>query len=123
MTNLLYELHKSRQPRVLMALRPQDPLPDWITHVALVRGQQINALPLGKATPLLSQLVTKERLRSTGSKESVGEIPKHEIRKDLVVMKDLNVKYHDRHVRRTYFFSKRKYRFYLPSYQKGSQKY
>ena len=78
---------------------------------------------LGKATPLLSQLVTKERLRSTGSKEPVGEIPKHEIRKDLVVMKDLNVKYHDRHVRRTYFFSKRKYRFYLPSYQKGSQKY
>lgn len=30
---LLYGLAKSSAPRLLLALRPQDPIPDWITHV------------------------------------------------------------------------------------------
>ena len=30
---LLYNLAKSSDPRLLLTLRPQDPIPDWITHV------------------------------------------------------------------------------------------
>ena len=30
---LLYSLAQASSPRLIMALRPQDPLPDWITHV------------------------------------------------------------------------------------------
>ncbi len=30
---LLYTLAKASSPQLVLALRPQDPLPDWITHV------------------------------------------------------------------------------------------
>ncbi|KAL6719375.1 hypothetical protein ACLMJK_003614 [Lecanora helva] len=30
---LLYNLSKSSSPRLILALRPQDPLPDWVTHI------------------------------------------------------------------------------------------
>ena len=30
---LLYSLAQASSPRLILALRPQDPLPDWITHV------------------------------------------------------------------------------------------
>ena len=30
---LLYNLAKSSDPRLLLTLRPQDPIPDWITHL------------------------------------------------------------------------------------------
>ena len=30
---LLYSLAQASSPRLVLALRPQDPLPDWITHV------------------------------------------------------------------------------------------
>ena len=30
---LLCSLAQSNSPRLILALRPQDPLPDWITHV------------------------------------------------------------------------------------------
>jgi len=36
--NVLRSLHETRKPRIIMGLRMQDPLPDWISHVALVRG-------------------------------------------------------------------------------------
>ncbi|KAK0505745.1 P-loop containing nucleoside triphosphate hydrolase protein [Armillaria luteobubalina] len=39
--NLLYSLHQSRSPRVILGLRGQDPVPDWITHVALLRGSKV----------------------------------------------------------------------------------
>jgi len=32
-SSLLYRLAEKYSPRVILALRPQDPLPDWITHV------------------------------------------------------------------------------------------
>lgn len=30
---LLHSLAQASSPRLILALRPQDPLPDWITHV------------------------------------------------------------------------------------------
>ncbi len=39
--NLLHSLHQSRSPRVILGLRAHDPVPDWITHVALLRGRKV----------------------------------------------------------------------------------
>jgi len=36
---LLGQLAEASNPRILLALRPQDPIPDWITHVAFLPGQ------------------------------------------------------------------------------------
>ena len=30
---MLYSLAQTSSPRLILALRPQDPLPDWITHL------------------------------------------------------------------------------------------
>lgn len=35
---LLYNLAKTGSPRLMLALRPQDPLPDWITHLMHVNS-------------------------------------------------------------------------------------
>lgn len=90
LTDLLRELHESCKPRVLMALRPQDPLPEWITHVALVDGQHIHPQSRTTVMPALEQQPLFKTAQPT-SKETDG--------KDLVDMKDVNVQYHERHVR------------------------
>ena len=33
---LLHKLAQTKSPRLILALRPQDPLPDWITHLILI---------------------------------------------------------------------------------------
>ena len=33
LSHLLYSLAQASSPRLILALRPQDSLPDWITHV------------------------------------------------------------------------------------------
>ncbi|KAI9732090.1 MAG: hypothetical protein M1834_004186 [Cirrosporium novae-zelandiae] len=33
LSSILRHLAKSRSPRIVMSLRPQDPLPDWVTHL------------------------------------------------------------------------------------------
>lgn len=91
LTDLLRELHESHKPRILMALRPQDPLPEWITHVALVDGQHIHPQTRTAAMPSLEQQSSSKSTQST-LKEAGG--------KELVDMKDVNVSYHERHVRR-----------------------
>ncbi|KAG1824019.1 hypothetical protein EV424DRAFT_745195 [Suillus variegatus] len=39
--NVLRSLHESLSPRIIMGLRIQDPVPDWISHIALVTGKTI----------------------------------------------------------------------------------
>ncbi|KAG2158708.1 uncharacterized protein EDB93DRAFT_1219272 [Suillus bovinus] len=39
--NVFRSLHDSHIPRILMGLRMQDPVPDWISHIALVTGETI----------------------------------------------------------------------------------
>lgn len=78
-----------------MALRLQDPLPAWITHIALVQEDNIITGPrhstkftaLGELT---SELTKKEASARRVSSQLNGE--------ELVSMKDVNVAYHDRHV-------------------------
>ncbi|KAH8808923.1 P-loop containing nucleoside triphosphate hydrolase protein [Xylogone sp. PMI_703] len=35
---MLHGLAKANAPRLVLALRPQDPIPDWITHIIYLRG-------------------------------------------------------------------------------------
>ncbi|PSS16566.1 hypothetical protein M430DRAFT_35311 [Amorphotheca resinae ATCC 22711] len=35
---MLYGLAKASTPRLLLTLRPQDPIPDWITHLVYLKG-------------------------------------------------------------------------------------
>ena len=35
---MLYGLAKASSPRLLLTLRPQDPIPDWITHLIYLKG-------------------------------------------------------------------------------------
>ncbi|KAG2102843.1 uncharacterized protein F5147DRAFT_809932 [Suillus discolor] len=39
--NILRSLHEFRSPRIIMGIWIQDPVPDWISHVALVTGETI----------------------------------------------------------------------------------
>lgn len=41
--NVLRSLHETCKPRIIMGLRMQDPVPDWISHVALVRDGTVMA--------------------------------------------------------------------------------
>lgn len=35
---MLYSLARANAPRLLLTLRPQDPIPDWITHLIFLKG-------------------------------------------------------------------------------------
>lgn len=76
---------------MLMALRPQDPLPDWISHVLLIDGQKLRTRTRDSIMPTFEQ-------QKTGVSDASAELPITHEGKVLVSMKDVNVKYHDRHV-------------------------
>lgn len=92
LTRLLGEIHSTSRPRVLMTLRPQDPIPDWITHIAKIEGPHVRTgrwqsmhQPAKTTVDEVDQLQTKKP-------PGTGKV--------LVDMKNVNVRYHDRHVRK-----------------------
>ena len=109
LTSLLQELHESRKPRILMALRLQDPLPEWITHVAFVEGQHVHPQPRSEfrssfpAPPLnYNYPVTRGRDGNKLDKSEKDDWRGLNVRKEgreLVKMQNVNVRYNDRHVR------------------------
>ena len=97
--SLLHALHKACAPRIILSLRIQDPVPDWITHIALVRGSAVT----GEKAAVLANLEDKF--------EDGGFIPQPDIlaqpthaahdaqRAVLVDLQGVNVSYHTRQVR------------------------
>lgn len=86
---LLGELNDSRDPRIIITTRPQDTLPDWITHIARLDEGGFKA---GRRTEMFTPPVSnseKQNFVDTGPKNTRGA---------LITMKDVNVKYHERHV-------------------------
>ena len=73
-----------------MALRPQDPLPDWITHVLTVNGQRVIPCSRGSGIPVFETRRTDKGEISAEALNTEG--------RELVSMKDVNVKYHERYV-------------------------
>lgn len=59
-SSLLYRLAEQYSPRVILALRPQDPLPKWITHVIYLDSDSSVAYqgPKGRA---LREFISKNR--------------------------------------------------------------
>lgn len=92
---MLHALHESRDPHIVMGLRLQDPIPEWVSHIALVRSGKVTT---GPKVDILAETEEarrqeKERSYSVGmSGVTQGE------RRALIEMKDVNVRYHERHV-------------------------
>lgn len=83
-----------------MGLRLQDPIPEWITHIALVRGGHVTT---GEKAAILEKLNlhTYEAARSVPAVRNRDSSAGSGI---LVYMQNVNVRYHERHVR-WYLFS------------------
>jgi hypothetical protein len=77
-----------------MGLRLQDPIPEWITHIALVQGGHVKT---GERT-IFEKLnsPTHENARSVTAVRSRGPPAQASI---VVDMQNVNVRYQERHVR------------------------
>ena len=93
--SLLQSVHVSNDPSIIMGLRLQDPIPEWITHVALVQDGHVMT---GEKTAILEKLNihAHEAARSVASVRHRGSSAGG---RTLVDMQNINVRYHERHVR------------------------
>ena len=74
---LLHRLAEARNPRLLLALRPQDPIPDWITHV-LFLGKDLQVTHQGPKDEVGRRLKDDvERLQNESKPgEEMAEMPR-----------------------------------------------
>jgi hypothetical protein len=80
-----------------MGLRAQDPLPEWISHLAVVKDDQVST---GSKNEVLALGVAKASINGQGSQ--LREVHDHHLqnvnRKVLVELKNVSVSYHERKV-------------------------
>ena len=69
---MLYDLAKAKSPRLLLALRPQDPIPEWITHLVYL-SPSLRIAHQGLKEHVLSQL--KDRALSGKSNRPTEVTP------------------------------------------------
>ncbi|KAH7920601.1 P-loop containing nucleoside triphosphate hydrolase protein [Leucogyrophana mollusca] len=90
--SVLHSLHISNSPRIIMGLRMQDPVPEWITHLALVKDGKVFA---GTKDEVLAeyaaQALRDEEKRSSNVSRIVSGTD--EEGKAVVDMKNVNVIY------------------------------
>jgi ABC-type molybdenum transport system ATPase subunit/photorepair protein PhrA len=55
-STLLYRMAKARDPRLLLTLRPQDPIPEWITHLMFL-GPDFKVAHQGPKDKVLKELM------------------------------------------------------------------
>ncbi|KAK0198787.1 P-loop containing nucleoside triphosphate hydrolase protein [Armillaria mellea] len=92
--NLLHSLHQSRSPRVILGLRAHDPVPDWITHVALLRGRKVVTGPK-------DIILHEEALRSKhATATTAAQIVTNETGAVVADLKNVRVQYDSRVVLR-----------------------
>ncbi|EJT97018.1 P-loop containing nucleoside triphosphate hydrolase protein [Dacryopinax primogenitus] len=96
LVSLLHQLHTHCAPRILLALRPQDPLPEWVTHVAVVADGQVRT---GRKEEFREELARHHVLEKAERAVPVSEKSVQEGEKELLVdMQGVNVAYHERKV-------------------------
>ena len=78
----------------MLALRPQDPLPDWVTHVAFAEGRKVGTMKRGYYTP--HQL---PNLQHESTVRPPRPPPQIDTKEELLSLKDVRVQYADRKVR------------------------
>jgi len=84
-----------------MGLRIQDPIPDWITHVAVVRAGRVIT---GSKDKVLAE-VLEHKQRSAVTEKQLGGVLQTRAGKVLVDVKNLGVKYSKRTVGVSYILS------------------
>ncbi|KAF7291840.1 p-loop containing nucleoside triphosphate hydrolase protein [Mycena chlorophos] len=92
MLDLLHSLHAQNAPHVLLGLRTQDAIPDWVTHLALVDG---GTLQTGKKDDMLS---LKDRMQKSATPEALSGVETKKQGDPVVEMKNVNVAYGPRKV-------------------------
>jgi ABC-type molybdenum transport system ATPase subunit/photorepair protein PhrA len=73
---MLYGLAKANNPRLVLALRPQDPVPDWITHLVILKGNCEVAFQ-GQKDEVLRELNEYAHSVQRGHTELDPEMPAH----------------------------------------------
>lgn len=100
MSLLLFKLAQARSPRLVLALRPQDLFPDWITDILYLnpkvqiaaQGKKESVLPkIGERALASSTVANAFRSHTTFSEPA-------ELGEPVVQMKNVVVKYGDREI-------------------------
>lgn len=95
--SVLQSLHEARRPRIIIGLRTQDPVPDWITHLALVSEGRV--LTGTKEEILGTQELHKAKLEGAGPVTSAASVKRTQDEgKPVVVMRNVTVSYGERKV-------------------------
>jgi energy-coupling factor transporter ATP-binding protein EcfA2 len=94
--HLLQKMHSARNPRVIMGLRLQDPVPEWVSHVALVLDGRVQT---GLKGEVLAEKAEKALAQPALPQQNTALQHGQQEREVVVDMKHVNVKYHTRHVR------------------------
>lgn len=100
--NLLKELHELRSPRIILFLRPQDPIPNYVTHLLALSNHSSSSrriIAQGKVSDV-SKSLPKHIPDSTIPKLPVKKSPSVCSGKELVKMKNVNIQYGNRSVLR-----------------------
>jgi hypothetical protein len=98
LSNLLRNLHNSKNPRVIMTLRPQDPIPDWICNaLVLSRNGQVT-IGVRESSRIQDALHDLHSKNESESESSNGHGRMGAARKEIVSMKDVNIAYEGRQV-------------------------
>ena len=94
LASLLHSLHISRNPRIILGLRSQDPMPDWISHVALVNEGRVTT---GRKEVVLA-VETAATVAKASSKDTIPKTGQSVAGKVLVDLKNVKVIYGERKV-------------------------
>jgi hypothetical protein len=90
MLDMIYALHTAKSPLVILGLRAADPLPEWVSHVALASDDKVTT---GRKEDVYSPIESQSHPVSV-SKPALPR-PRGNI---LAEMKGVNVSYNGRHV-------------------------
>ncbi|KAI9052774.1 hypothetical protein LZ554_003047 [Drepanopeziza brunnea f. sp. 'monogermtubi'] len=75
---MLQRLAEANKPRLVLALRPQDPIPDWITHLVYLKGNCEVAFQ-GTKRDVLNDLGTRVNMIQNGEAEADPGMPLHSL--------------------------------------------
>ncbi|KAG6331621.1 hypothetical protein ID866_7466 [Astraeus odoratus] len=96
--SVLHSLHSSRKPRIIMGLRKQDPIPDWITHLALIKGGRLLTGEKGDILEQQAADAAQEKAAQPFISTHGLPVTRGEDGKPVAILKNVNVAYGPRKV-------------------------
>ncbi|KAE9386512.1 P-loop containing nucleoside triphosphate hydrolase protein [Gymnopus androsaceus JB14] len=92
----LYSLHVKKEPRVIIGLRGQDALPEWVDHVVYVKGSMVTAGERESVLRMVELGLGGWAGQLKKNKSTANSTPK--IGETLIDLKNVKVQYSDRKV-------------------------